>query len=137
MSHHLQNLPRALVGALTGAALALRYTDAVALRGFDPVFTNGMEDVDLCHRLASLGKHVVYVRDAVCIHEGGASMPRPQLLPELAASRVRYARKHFGPLGALAFRAGVAAFSLTHLGSARSRAARRGHARALRRALTA
>ena len=37
--------------ALTGAALALRYPDAVALRGFDPVFTNGMEDVDLCHRL--------------------------------------------------------------------------------------
>jgi GT2 family glycosyltransferase len=38
--------------ALTGAALAVRYADAVALRGFDPVFTNGMEDVDLCHRLA-------------------------------------------------------------------------------------
>jgi O-antigen biosynthesis protein len=38
--------------ALTGAALALRYADVVALRGFDPVFSNGMEDVDLCHRLA-------------------------------------------------------------------------------------
>jgi GT2 family glycosyltransferase len=40
--------------AVTGAALALRYTDAIRLRGFDPVFTNGMEDVDLCHRLAVL-----------------------------------------------------------------------------------
>ncbi len=40
--------------ALTGAALALRFSDAVALRGFDPVFTNGMEDVDLCHRLRQL-----------------------------------------------------------------------------------
>jgi O-antigen biosynthesis protein len=38
--------------ALTGAALALRHTDAVALRGFDPVYANGLEDVDLCHRLA-------------------------------------------------------------------------------------
>jgi GT2 family glycosyltransferase len=38
--------------AVTGAALALRYADAAALRGFDPVFSNGMEDVDLCHRLA-------------------------------------------------------------------------------------
>ncbi|HET6940174.1 MAG TPA: glycosyltransferase [Nocardioides sp.] len=38
--------------ALTGAALALKYADAVALRGFDPVFSNGMEDIDLCHRLA-------------------------------------------------------------------------------------
>jgi GT2 family glycosyltransferase len=40
--------------ALTGAALALRYTDAVRLRGFDPAYTNGLEDVDLCHRLAAL-----------------------------------------------------------------------------------
>ena len=38
--------------ALTGAALALRWDDVVALQGFDPVYTNGMEDVDLCHRLA-------------------------------------------------------------------------------------
>ena len=38
--------------ALTGAALALRFRTRCALRGFDPVFTNGMEDVDLCHRLA-------------------------------------------------------------------------------------
>ena len=27
----------------------------MALRGFDPVFTNGMEDVDLCHRLGGSG----------------------------------------------------------------------------------
>ena len=39
--------------ALTGAALAMRFEDAVAMRGFDPVFTNGMEDVDLCQRLAA------------------------------------------------------------------------------------
>ena len=39
--------------ALTGAALVLRTEDVVALRGFDPVFTNGMEDVDLCQRLAA------------------------------------------------------------------------------------
>ena len=38
--------------ALTGAALALRFSDAVALRGFDPIYLNGMEDVDLCLRLA-------------------------------------------------------------------------------------
>ena len=40
--------------AVTGAALALRYADVVALRGFDPVFANGLEDVDLCHRLRQL-----------------------------------------------------------------------------------
>ncbi len=37
--------------ALTGAALAMRFDDVVALHGFDPIFTNGMEDVDLCQRL--------------------------------------------------------------------------------------
>jgi len=51
--------------ALTGAALALRYADAVRLRGFDPVFTNGMEDVDLCHRLATLRDGHFRVLDAV------------------------------------------------------------------------
>jgi GT2 family glycosyltransferase len=51
--------------ALTGAALALRYADAVALRGFDPVFTNGMEDVDLCHRLARRRTGHFRVLDAV------------------------------------------------------------------------
>ncbi|WP_244932243.1 glycosyltransferase [Nocardioides sp. W7] len=40
--------------AITGAALALRTADALALEGFDPVFTNGMEDVDLCRRLGRL-----------------------------------------------------------------------------------
>jgi GT2 family glycosyltransferase len=40
--------------ALTGAALAIRTEDVIALRGFDPVFKNGMEDVDLCHRLHEL-----------------------------------------------------------------------------------
>jgi O-antigen biosynthesis protein len=40
--------------ALTGAALALRFADAVALRGFDPIYLNGMEDVDLCLRLAQM-----------------------------------------------------------------------------------
>lgn len=40
--------------ALTGAALALRFADVVALRGFDPIYRNGMEDIDLCLRLAQL-----------------------------------------------------------------------------------
>ena len=47
--------------ALTGAALAMRWDDVVALRGFDPLFRNGMEDVDICLRLARLrpGRFVV------------------------------------------------------------------------------
>ncbi len=55
--------------AVTGAALALRYADAVALRGFDPVFSNGMEDVDLCHRLGRLRKgHFRVLGPAPVVH---------------------------------------------------------------------
>lgn len=49
------------LAALTGAALAVRRSDAVALRGFDPLFRNGMEDVDLCHRLRELRPGVMRV----------------------------------------------------------------------------
>ncbi len=55
--------------ALTGAALVLRADDVVRLRGFDPVFTNGMEDVDLCHRLEALRPgHFRVVTEAPVVH---------------------------------------------------------------------
>lgn len=37
--------------ALSRAALALRFGDLVAVRGLDPLFKGGLEDVDLCRRL--------------------------------------------------------------------------------------
>ena len=55
--------------ALTGAALALRAEDVVRLRGFDPLFTNGMEDVDLCQRLAAIRPgHFRVVTEAPVVH---------------------------------------------------------------------
>jgi len=42
--------------AVTGAAMCVRRSDFAAIGGFDPVFRNGMEDVDLCLRLAG-GRH--------------------------------------------------------------------------------
>ncbi len=60
--------------ALTGAAIALRYSDAVALRGFDPVFTRALADADLCHRLAQRrdGRFCVLDRRPV-LHHGSRS----------------------------------------------------------------
>jgi GT2 family glycosyltransferase len=57
--------------ALTGAAVALRFDDVVALHGFDPVFRNGMEDIDLCLRLRELrpGRFVVRDDSRVTHHE--------------------------------------------------------------------
>jgi O-antigen biosynthesis protein len=63
--------------ALTGAALAMRFEDAVAMRGFDPVFTNGMEDVDLCLRLAAHRPgHFRVVPDVPVVHHESRSPGR-------------------------------------------------------------
>jgi hypothetical protein len=71
------------------------------------------------------------------VHEGGASAPRSTLLPVLAASRVRYARKHFPPPVRLLERLGIALGSLTHAVVTKGgNAARRGHLLSLTRALT-
>jgi hypothetical protein len=72
----------------------------------------------------------------VAVHEGGASAPRTALLPVLAASRVRYARKHQPWHRALLERLGVILGGLTHAVVTRGgRAARQGNLRAVARAL--
>ena len=79
--------------ALTGAALALRYDDAVALRGFDPVFSNGMEDVDLCHRLAQRrAGHFRVLDSAPVVHHESRSKGRYD--KHLANRRVYLDRWH-------------------------------------------
>jgi glycosyltransferase involved in cell wall biosynthesis len=42
------------VQAITGACMAVRASDFIRCRGFDPIFINGHEDVDLCLRLVAL-----------------------------------------------------------------------------------
>ncbi len=41
--------------ALTGACFAMRAADFLAVRGFDPIFVNGCEDIDLCFKI----RHVI------------------------------------------------------------------------------
>ena len=73
--------------ALTGAALALRADDVVALRGFDPLFTNGMEDADLCRRLEAMRPgHFRVVTDRPVAHHESKSPGR--YLKHLANRRV-------------------------------------------------
>jgi glycosyltransferase involved in cell wall biosynthesis len=45
-----QNLRGATFDAVSAAALVMRAADVRALGGFDPLFVNGLEDVDLCLR---------------------------------------------------------------------------------------
>lgn len=63
--------------AVTGACLAIRAADFIALRGFDPVYANGCEDLDLCFRLRlDLHKSVRYVPDSVVVHYEGKTPGR-------------------------------------------------------------
>jgi N-acetylglucosaminyl-diphospho-decaprenol L-rhamnosyltransferase len=120
----------------SGACLLLRRSAVEEIGGLDDGFFMYCEDIDLCRRLRDAGYDIRFVPEAVVTHEGGASAPRASLLPVLAASRLRYARKHRGRAGALLERLGVALGALTHaLVSRGGRSVRAGHMRALRRAL--
>ncbi|MFE5310538.1 glycosyltransferase [Isoptericola sp. NPDC056605] len=55
--------------AVTAAALVMRTDDVRSLRGFDPIFVNGMEDVDLCLRAReAFGGHFTVVPTALVTH---------------------------------------------------------------------
>lgn len=58
--------------AVTAAAMAMRASDLIRLRGFDPLFMNGLEDVDLCLRALALGqgRFRVVTGSVVFHHEG-------------------------------------------------------------------
>ena len=117
---------------VSGACVLVRREALVELDGLDEGFFMYSEDVDLCRRLRSAGYGLVFEPAALVEHVGGASAPRAGLLPALAASRVRYARKHHGHLVAFLERVGVALEAATHALVGRGgRAARAGHARAL------
>jgi glycosyltransferase involved in cell wall biosynthesis len=54
---------------VTAAALAMRAADVVELEGFDPMFVNGFEDVDLCLRAVQAhGGAFAVVPDSVVMH---------------------------------------------------------------------
>jgi N-acetylglucosaminyl-diphospho-decaprenol L-rhamnosyltransferase len=123
---------------VSGACILLRRDALVKLDGLDEGFFMYSEDIDLCRRLrTAAGYELLYEPAAVVEHEGGASAPRAELLPVLAASRLRYAAKHRSAPGALLERIGVALEAATHVAVSRGgRRARAGHARALRLAVT-
>ena len=121
----------------SGACLLVRRSVLEALGGLDDGFFLYCEDMDLCRRIRDAGHDIRYTPDAVCRHLGGASAPRAALLPVLAASRVRYARKHQPAPKAVLERAGVVLGGLTHAAlTTRGRDVRRGNLRAAARALT-
>jgi N-acetylglucosaminyl-diphospho-decaprenol L-rhamnosyltransferase len=117
---------------VSGACLMIPRELLMKLDGWDERFFMYCEDIDLCRRVRDLGLDVRFVPEATVVHEGGASAPRPALLPVLAESRVLYARKHRSAAGAVGERLGLALEATTRLAVTQGGgAARRGHARSL------
>jgi N-acetylglucosaminyl-diphospho-decaprenol L-rhamnosyltransferase len=122
---------------VSGAAIMVRRSVLEQLDGFDEGFFMYCEDIDFCKRLRAAGHDLRFEPTATVTHVGGASAPRASLLPVLAASRIRYAAKHRSRGFALLERAGIALGALTHMAVSKGgRAARAGHARSLRLALS-
>ncbi|HEY8647057.1 MAG TPA: glycosyltransferase family 2 protein [Gaiellaceae bacterium] len=124
---------------LSGACLLVRRSLLEQLDGLDDGFFMYCEDKDLCRRTWKSGYAVQFEPGGQAVHlgGGGASSPRGQLLPVLAASRIRYARKHSGRTSALAERLGIALSSLTHALIGRGDGSvRRGHAQAFVASIT-
>ncbi|MBI2424589.1 MAG: glycosyltransferase [Candidatus Hydrogenedentes bacterium] len=62
---------------LTGACLAIRAADYIRLRGLDPVYANGGEDMDFCFRMKQqLGKTMLYEPASVVFHLEGKTEGR-------------------------------------------------------------
>jgi GT2 family glycosyltransferase len=117
---------------VSGACVLLRRAALEKIGGLDEGFFLYAEDIDLCRRLRTAGWDVRYEPAAVCVHVGGASAPSNSLLPVLARSRIRYAKKHLSPFQALLMRGGIGLGALTHMVVAQGGlAARAAHARSL------
>ena len=118
---------------VSGAAVLVRRSVLEQLGGMDEAFFLYCEDVDLCRRIWDSGHTVRYEPGAACVHEGGASSSLGVVLPLLAESRIRYARKHRGRAVSVLERLGIGLGAITHAAlSTQGRDARYGHRRALR-----
>jgi GT2 family glycosyltransferase len=114
---------------VSGACFMARRDLLERLDGLDEGFFMYCEDKDFCRRVWSNGFEVRFQPDAVAVHVGGVSASRAGLLPVMAASRIRYARKHFRRPPALLERFGVSLLALTHVVVSRGgRSRRAGHA---------
>jgi N-acetylglucosaminyl-diphospho-decaprenol L-rhamnosyltransferase len=116
---------------ISGACMLVRRSVLERLDGFDEGFFLYCEDKDLARRIDDAGYAVAYEPSALCIHQEGGSEPRPRLYGVLTVSRVRYARKHGGPVAAALERVGLGLLALTRMAVSRERITRAGYGASL------
>jgi len=94
-----------------GACLLLRRSTVEAVGPLDEGFWMYSEDTDLCYRIHRAGWKVYYLPDVEIVHLGGASSRqcRPESVARLYRSKIRFFRKHYGPLPAALLALAVAA----------------------------
>jgi len=92
---------------LVGAALLVQGEVLAAVGGFDPAFFMYSEETDLCKRVKGGGWRVVYEPGAMVIHFEGRSSEQVSTQRQILfnRSKIRYARKYFGPFWAELLRA--------------------------------
>jgi N-acetylglucosaminyl-diphospho-decaprenol L-rhamnosyltransferase len=98
-----------VVDQVMGAFLMVRRNVFEALGGFDERFFVYYEDMDFAVRARELGWSSVYLSTAQAFHrgQGTTQAATERRMFYFARSRVLYARKHFGALGAAAVMLGT------------------------------
>jgi N-acetylglucosaminyl-diphospho-decaprenol L-rhamnosyltransferase len=123
---------------ISGCCVLLRREAVEAVGGLDEGFFLFAEETDLFRRLAAAGWRAGFEPRATASHVGDGSGSWHTTEHIRAYSRVRYARKHHGPVVALIEATGVALAAATHAALWIHRPARaRGHLHAARAALSA
>jgi GT2 family glycosyltransferase len=114
----------------TGAILAIAGRARLTVGEWDESFFLYSEEVDYMERVRRNGLAVVYVPDAHAVHIGGEYHDNPFLSGLMTANRIRYFRRHHGPLATFFFRMSIV------VGETMRAVLGPGHRAALRAALT-
>ena len=112
------------VDHVMGAFYLIRRELFTTLGGFDPRFFVYLEDLDLSERVRRAGWRIDYCAEVRVYHKGGGTSEKikARRLYYSLDSRLRYARKHFTPTGAMGLWAGTLLIEpLLRLGQALAR----------------
>jgi N-acetylglucosaminyl-diphospho-decaprenol L-rhamnosyltransferase len=96
-----------LIEWATGAILVVAARARGVVGDWDESFFLYMEEVDYLRRVRECGFSVAYVPQAQAVHIGGEYNENPRLSALLCTNRIRYHRRHHGPLSTAAFRLSV------------------------------
>jgi GT2 family glycosyltransferase len=91
-----------------GSVLAVSAQARRMVGDWDESFFLYSEEIDYMRRVRECGLSVVYVPQAQAVHIGG-DYANPRLSALLARNRIRYYRRHHGPLSAALFRLSIIA----------------------------